>query len=305
MEKNSDLRGYLFAFVAVFIWSFNVIVARYFANTLSPFEITWARWFFAGVVLLPFTYKSLWRQRHLLLSHWQLILGLSVTGIVMMNTLVYKAGHTATAVDMSLIGMLGPIILVILSRIFLKTRVSSTQIIGLTATVLGVMIIILHGNLADLNTFKFVQGDLWMLGTTFVFATYSLLQGMIRGQISPTTLLSATIIVGLAIVTPINFWHGNPYAKQSLDLLDWGILLYVGVFNSVFAFLLWNISLAHLGGVKAGSLYYLLPLFSTVEAYFLLGEKLYIDQIYGGVLVLVGIFFAGRHPKNVDEIYRP
>lgn len=305
MEGKSVFVGYLLAILAVFIWSFNVVVARYFSDTLTPLELSWGRWFFAALALLPFTYKDIWQSRHTLLRQWKLVLSMSVTGIVLMNTFVYVAGHTATAIDMALIGVTGPIFLVALSRIFLKTYVSLTQFMGLIIAVIGVIVLILHGNISALSSFKFVSGDLWMLVSSFVFAFYSMLQAKEKGEIKQTTLLSATIVVGLVILTPFTFLDDTRGNLPPLDVFSVAVLAYMGIFNSVFAYLLWNIALARLGSLKSSSLYYTMPLFSAVEAYFLLGEQLYINQIYGGILVLIGILFAGRHPANEDEIYRP
>ncbi len=42
--------GYLFAFIAVFLWSFNYIIAVTFTQSLTPFEIALGRWLVASVV---------------------------------------------------------------------------------------------------------------------------------------------------------------------------------------------------------------------------------------------------------------
>ena len=43
----------------MFFWSLNVIVARYFANIFTPWQISFYRWFFAAIILIPFVIKDI------------------------------------------------------------------------------------------------------------------------------------------------------------------------------------------------------------------------------------------------------
>lgn len=146
MHKNS-LSGYLFALTAVFFWSINLIIASSFATSLMPMEIAFGRWLIAGVILLFIARKNVKESFSDLLRHWKLVLALAVTGMVFDNTLVYYAGRTASAIDMGLLDVTGPIFLVFLSRIFLKTPITGRQWLGLAVALFGVTVIILNGNL--------------------------------------------------------------------------------------------------------------------------------------------------------------
>ncbi|MBP3418678.1 MAG: DMT family transporter [Alphaproteobacteria bacterium] len=188
------MSGYLMALTAVFFWSINIIIASYFATTLEPFEIAFGRWFIACLILVPMAWSGLKRNFRLLADNWLLVVSLAITGIVLDNTLIYYAGRTASAIDMGLLDVTGPIFLVILSRIFLKTPISGRQIAGLLIAVFGVLVIILQGDLTQIAHFKFVTGDFIMLLNTFCFAVYSLLQAKRPPQISQPTLLAATAL---------------------------------------------------------------------------------------------------------------
>ncbi len=289
--------GYLFALTAVFFWSFNIIIASYFAETLTPWEIAFGRWFSASLILLPFTFGNLKSCFNLLLKHKKLIFLLALSGIVIDNTLTYYAGRTASAVNMGLLNITGPIFLVILSRIFLKTPIFPKQIIGLLIAVLGVLVIILRGDIQQLTKLNFVQGDFFMLFNTFAFAVYSLLQSKRPTQISQTVMLSATAIVGTIIILPIMLITDPPGTLRQLNTEDILVMLYLGIFNSILAYLAWNISLAKIGNLKAGIIYYLLPIFSGIEAALILGERIYLSEMIGGALIILGIMLTSL-PEN-------
>ena len=63
--------GYILAITAVYLWSLNLIIASYFADKLTPFEIAFGRWFIAAIILLPFTIKGIYKYKRLLLQHWK------------------------------------------------------------------------------------------------------------------------------------------------------------------------------------------------------------------------------------------
>lgn len=292
------MSGYLMALTAVFFWSINIIIASYFATKLEPFEIAFGRWFIASLILIPTAWTGLRQNFDLLLDNWGLVVSLAVTGIVLDNTLIYYSGRTASAIDMGLLDVTGPIFLVILSRIFLKTPISGQQIAGLLIAIFGVLVIILQGDLTQIAHFKFVSGDFIMLLNTFCFAVYSLLQAKRPPQISQSAMLAATAFTGVVIILPFMFATVGEHKLIHLQPADFGVFLYLGIFNSVVSYLCWNSALARIGNIKTSIIYYLLPLFSTIGAYLVLHERVYASQLVGGVLVIGGIALVSLHKSK-------
>ena len=91
--------------------------------------------------------------------------------------------------------------------------------------------------------------------------------------------------------------ENTPNSLLQLNAEDLGVILYLGIFNSILAYLAWNISLAKIGNLKAGIIYYLLPIFSGIEAALILGEKIYPSEIAGGALIILGIMLTNM-PNN-------
>lgn len=242
--KNGGLSGYLMALTAIFFWSFNIIIASYFAGSLTPFEIAFGRWMVASLILIPLAWHGLKNNFGLLLKNWRLVVGLAVSGIVIDNTLIYYAGRTASAVDMGLLDVTGPIFLVILSRIFFKTPISQKQVIGLLIAVFGVMVIIMQGNLTQITHFKLVRGDTWMLLNSLFFAIYSMLQAKRPKEISQSTMLGATAIIGVIILFGILLVSGEKSNLILLKPIDIAVFIYLGIFNSVISYLCWNSAFA-------------------------------------------------------------
>ena len=293
LNKNM-LIGYVYALFAVLFWSFNVVVARFFVNTLSPWQISFYRWFFAFIILFPFVIKKIYRDWDIILQNYKIIFWLSLSGIVLMNTFAYYAGKTISAVEMSLIGVMGPIFIVILSRIFLKEYLSKYQIFGIILSFFGVVVLILHGNLLNIFNLKLRVGDFYMLLLALSFAIYSIIDNFKPKNLSHIVLLSSTIFLGLIIIFPLFLYENYFYPMKGCSITTFLVLLGMGIFNSILAYLFWNIAILKIGNLKSSMIYYLMPVFSSLEAFFILGERLYLSQLYGGILIILGILLTNK-----------
>lgn len=299
-----SLNGYVLAVISVIFWSFNVLISHYMAGKLAPFQIAFGRWSIAALVLIPFTLKSVIAHKKVLKIHWKRILVMSLCAVVLQNTIVYQAGKTAAVINMALLGTVGPIFLVIFSKVFLHTTISLKQIFGFCIALCGVLTIISKGHFSDIVHIPLVPGDFWMLLMTVVFGIYGVLQTQ-KIDIPPLTLLATMIFTGLLILIPIFCFSlfVAPIRYVPVDAVL--MIVYLGLFPSIISYLCWNIALGKIGALKTGLIYYLMPVLSTIEAYFLIGEKIITAQLIGGSLVIGGVFItAYHHPKHQVEIHR-
>lgn len=292
MTKNFN--GYFYALTAIFFWSFNVIYSKYLAGTFTPFEISFIRWVIPGLMFLPFTFKSIWAHRDKFAKHWLVILISALTGLGFQNTFVYYAGHTANAVDMALINATSPIFLMIFSAIILHNKIGFAQILGICIAVFGVITVLLDGNLSNFRNITLAEGDVWMLLSAILFAIYGIAQKMLPPDMPTIPAFSLMICISSLIFLPLAAYDFSRHIPPAITKIDIILLLILGIFNSGLAYIFWDKAIANIGTVKTGISYYLTPIFSTIEAYFLLGEHIYMPQIYGILLVLTGIAVSSR-----------
>lgn len=299
-----SLNGYVLAVISVVFWSFNVLISHYMAGKLAPFQIAFGRWTVAALILMPFTIKSVMKYKDVLKIHWKRILVMSLCAVVLQNTIVYQAGKTAAVINMALLGTVAPIFLVLFSKVFLHTTISLKQIFGFCIALCGVVTIISKGHISNIIHIPLVAGDFWMLLMTVVFGIYGVLQTQ-KIDIPPLTLLATMIFIGVLILIPIFTVTLFVDPIQHVPAEAIMMIVYLGMFPSIISYLCWNIALSKIGALKTGLIYYLMPVFSTTEAYFLIGEKITSAQLIGGGLVIVGVFVtAYHHPKHQVAIHR-
>jgi len=294
LRDRQAMSGYLFAIGATAIWSGNFIVARGLTDSIQPISLAFWRWVVAVMVFLPFALKPLIVQWEIFRKNIFYLSVTSLLGITLFNTLIYFAGHTTTAVNLSLISITFPIFIVILSRIFFHESITLKMGLGILLVAAGVVFLITKGDIASLSRLSFAIGDLWMLLAAVAFAVYSILLKCKPERLSIWAFQLGTFMLGLLFLFPFFLWETLTSPPAGFDTKTLFSVLYIGIFASLAAFVLWNKAIDTVGPSKAGMIYYTLPLFSGVLAYLFLQEGASINHFYSAVLIVSGIITANK-----------
>lgn len=295
--------GYLFALGATAIWSGNFIVARGLSDHIPPVSLAFFRWMTAVLVFAPFAVKGLMKEWPTIRQHLVYFCITSFIGITSFNTFIYIAGHTTTAMNLSLIAITFPIFIMIFSRILYQEVFSIQKGIGVFLVLTGVVFLITKGALPSIMNISFAIGDLWMLAASILFAVYSLLLKRKPQGISVYTLQFTCFVMGLFFLLPFFVWEQGQLSAQGNYLNQTTIpaILYVGIFASLCAFVLWNQAIVTLGPSKAGMVYYTLPLFSGVLGVLFLNETIGLIHFCSMGLIFSGIVMANRDAKPAAQ----
>lgn len=304
MTSNQITQGILLAILATIIWSGNFIVARGVIHEIPPIALAFLRWACASVIMIPFGWKSIKSQWPDIKENWVHLFWAGLTGISLFNTFVYIAGHFTEAINLALIGTTSsPIFSFILARIFLKEKISSLKLAGLIFCILGVLTILSRGDINNLIHFRFTDGDLWVLLGAFSFSVYNVIARKKPVKLTPVTYLTVTFWIGTLLIFPFAMWelYMHPTGVQwNVSLVF--IILYLGAGASVISFFCWNAAIARLGAARASIFGNLIPVFSSLEAVWLLHEKILPTHIAGMALVFTGVFLANKKPREKKEI---
>lgn len=271
------------------------------ADSIPPVTLSVLRWTFATVLVLPLGWQHLKEDWPIIRAHWGYYLLIALVSVTGFNTLIYIAGHSTQAVNLSLISTAGtPLFMLIMGRILWCERIFLRQLIGMCTAFAGVLLLLTHGDMQVIANLRFAKGDLWMLAATFLFASYSLLMLRRPGPTSQLGVFTITFMVGLLCLMP--FWALEisltpAFAAPSgaTFLFQWLPLgLYLGGLASLAAFFCWNKAIEYLGSAKAGVIYFTLPAFCGVEALFILGEPLLPAHFFSAAFITFGIWLAIR-----------
>lgn len=297
MNRNPSsplLAGYLCAIAATLFWSGNFIIARELNDSVAPVSLAFGRWLVAVVALFPFAIRPLLRDWSLVKANLAYLSITAFTGVTLFNTLLYLGGQTTGALNLALISITSPIFMVIFARIFYGEPLTLFKAAGILMVAAGVIALITRGRLSSLLNLTFSIGDVWMLAGAMIFAVYSILVLKKPRQLGIRAFQLSTFILGLIFLLPLLAWERAVAGPSVFDAGAIYSILYLGVFASLFAFVLWNQSILLIGVSRTGMVYYTLPIFSGLMAWHFLGEAIGLLHLASGVLIVAGIVIANR-----------
>ena len=284
---------YLLLSLTALFWAGNIVLARYVAGHVPPMTLSCVRWIGAFFMLLPFAWPHLKRDWPALRARLPLLVGLSATGFAFNNALSYWALQYTQALNALLIQSSGPLFVALWSLALFGVRLTRAQFAGIAISLIGVLTIILHGDLAALAGIQFNKGDVMFASAVLAFGLYSALMPR-RPKTHQLSLICFTMLCGALLLLPFSIFEYSSGFALKFDLLTAATLVYVVIFPSTLAYLFFNRGIALIGPNRAAPFFHLVPVFGSAMAIVLLGEQPRLFHLAGYLLVLAGVVIASR-----------
>ncbi|MFV0480816.1 MAG: DMT family transporter [Campylobacteraceae bacterium] len=297
MKNNKDILSFMFLVLPPLFWAGNFVVGRAIRDEIPPLALSFGRWSIAFLVLLPFAIKYIKRDYKLYIKHKWLVLKMAIFGIAGFNTLVYLGLHSTTAINAILLNSFIPILIILFGALFFKQTTFKNQIIGMSLSFIGVFVIILHGNFANLLTLTFSKGDIIVFLAMVCWAFYTLWVRELPREINQIGLLETQITIALLFLLPFVIFEASLGFAPIWSRASVLSLLYVGIVPSVLAYIFYILAVVKFGSIRAGGFIHLMPVFGTILSIIFLGEKLYAFHIVGILIILIGLFISGKKKK--------
>lgn len=297
MASSSRSLATLGLLLAVLCWSGNALVARAFAGEIPPFALSFWRWCLALSLLLPFVLAPLWRHRAALRQAGWRLLVLGGLGIAGYNSMLYSAAQTTVAINITLVNTCLPLMTFIGAGLLLGEWPQRRAWWGMGLAASGLLVLISRGSGATLAALSFNRGDLIMLLAVADWALYSLLLRRWASYLLPIpalALLGMLMLLGVPLILPFYLYELSQGARFAVTPSNLGAIAYTAVFASLVAYLAWNHGVRVLGAAKAALSNYLMPVFTAVLGWLLLGEGLQPFHWLGGGLIFAGLLLGTR-----------
>ena len=297
--KNKNNLAYLILILTTIFWSGNFIVGKA-ASTfqIPPFSLNFYRWFFAGLILLPFTYKEIFNKKKYILENIGFFIILGITSITIFNSIVYYSLYYTQVISGILMISTIPVWIIFISSILNIEKTNIFQIIGVIFSLTGVIFIITKADLNLIKNLDFNKGDLSMVVAMFSWAVYSALLKSKKYEISQFALLQVVIITGLIFLIPIYFiemYLGHLIVLGKPFILT---LTYVVLFPGLAAFFFWIKGISLIGANRAGIFLHLMPIFGAAMAMIIFDEKFMYYHIFGAIFIVAGIALSNKKKVN-------
>ena len=277
---------------ATLLWAGNFVLGRAVRGHVPPVGLAFWRWTLALAILLAFQWRGLVARRRELRARGAVVVGLGILGVGNFNLFLYVGVQHTTAANALLLNAAAPAFILALSAALGLDRPTARGVGGVLLSLLGVLVILSHGDPAALRALRFNPGDLWVLAAVVSWSLYTVLLPRRPAEVEPMVLLTATTLVGVAWIAPFYAWEIHRGLRVTPDLVTLASIGYVGLFASLAAYALWNAGVALAGPARAGVTLNLMPAFGTVLAVLLLGEPFRAFQALGIACIVAGVTLA-------------
>lgn len=278
----------------VFLWSTGFIGAKYGLPYAEPWTFLWMRHGITALLLISLIplFHVQWPKHLKQIAHL-MVVGVLVHGIYLGG--VFFAIHRGMEAGMSaLIVGLQPLLTVILSAIWIREPVGRNKFTGLMLGLVGIILVIGHKGIG-------IEG----VNSLSLIACIAALAGISVGTIyqkrycTEIDLLPGVCIQymgsgGFMLLLATVFesgeveWHG-----KFVFAMAWLVIVL-----SIGAVLLLMWLIRHGEAGKTASLFYLVPAFTSVEAWLLFNETLSLPAMAGIALCLIGVAMVVNAPST-------
>lgn len=292
--KNIKLLAALF--VVAVVWGTTFLSIKVAVETIPPWFVAGIRQFLAGLILLTylmFSKKLKWLGWKNTLQQFLI----SALMLVVANGFTTLAEKHVTSSLASLISSCSPILVFILSAIFIVKKINLRSLIGVLICFSGI-IFIFWDSLAD-----FLNAD-YRMGLILLFLAIS---GWAVGTVYSKSMLKkkeniflilfyqfafagiVQIILGFVFSTEINF---SQWSSKSILAT-----VYLAIFGSVLAFFCFNYLLQRLLPTQVAILSYVNTIIAISLGWLLLNEEITTKFLVAAVLIISGVFITNYKPK--------
>ena len=297
--KNKNNLAYLLLILTTIFWSGNFIVGKAASlYQIPPFSLNFYRWFFAGLILFPFTFKELINNKNYIFKNIGFFIILGISSITIFNSIVYYSLYYTQVISGVLMISTIPVWIIFIASILNIEKTNAFQIIGVGLSLIGVIFIITKADLNLIKNLDFNKGDLSMIVAMFAWAVYSALLKKKKYEISQLALLQVVIILGLIFLIPIYFIEMNLGHMIVLGLPFYLTLSYVVIFPGLLAFFFWIKGISIIGANRAGVFLHLMPIFGAIMAMIIFDEKFMYYHLFGAIFILAGITLSNKKTIN-------
>src|SRR5580692_8642599 len=286
-------QAYLLLSLTSLSWAGNIVLGRFIVGHVPPITLSVIRWGGAFVVLLPFAARHLLRDWPTIRAHAGMMALLALTGFAAYNTMAYYGLQYTTAINGLLLQSVAPLFVALWTFALFGERLTLRQAGGICVSLIGVIVIICHGSLAILLGIAFNQGDVWFV-IALVFYGFYMAMLRKRPPIHPLSFLVVGMGGGAVFLIPLvilEVMSGRTMVFDTESLLSFA---FICIFPSLLGYLFLNRGIELIGANRAAPFIHLVPVFGSVLAIVLLGERFELYHAVGYGLVFTGITIATK-----------
>ncbi len=295
-------KAYIALITTTIIWGSAFAIIKPALDYISPTQFLYFRYLIAAPLMLPVLIYYLIKLKPKALT----LLKITVLEIstYLMLIFLYQGLKMTSAIEASLVGIVGPLFTILGGIIFLKEKEERKEWLGLIISLIGTLIIVLepiYSGQSHSQNFS-IQGNLLIIGYNVTWAAYLLIAKKAYKSISKVFISSFSYPIGVITLFIVLSIQG---ASTSISLLQINAVkiavVYMGTLGSIVGFTCYMYGQNKIEASEAALFNYLQSIVAIPAAMFLLKESVTAYQIIAIIVISVGVFIGEYKPKKLAK----
>jgi drug/metabolite transporter (DMT)-like permease len=192
-----------------------------------------------------------------------------------------------------------PTLILIISRIFLRTKIHSWQVLAIAITYVGIFITFWEELSLTSGGSVWIGGGL-IFAAAITYATYLVGSGWLIPKFGSIRFTAYAMLVACSfVIVHYLIQNENDLFAFQKEVYYYGIAM--ALFATVLASFLVSESIKHIGAPNFGIIGSLGPISTIIMANIFLDEKMSVLQIMGTLIVISGVFILARRKEVVNS----
>jgi drug/metabolite transporter (DMT)-like permease len=282
--------------IAVCFWGASFIATKIALRQLNPISIIFIRLIFASILLsLIAVYTK--RSFVINLKNHGFIFILALIAVFHLWIQVTGLKFTSASNTGWIIGT-SPVFMAILGFFVFSEQFTLLKITGIVIAFFGLMMLISKGEFLSID-FISNKGDFLILASAFTWSVYSMVNKKITISYPPLMTILFQFIMMAIILVPFNINKSVLNAISNLNIEVWIALLFLGLFCSGIAYVLWAQSLKEMESARVGAFLYFEPFVTVIAAWCILNENIALLTIASGIMITFGVVLVNINSKLI------
>ena len=207
----------------------------------------------------------------------------------MLNILQYLGIHYSTAINSAILINTNVIFIALLSALVFGEMFSIKKSVGVTLGFAGAILVVASTSFFSLSLS--LEGDILVILSAFCWAIYTIVGKTFLKKYDPLTITAHVFLVGTFLFIPLIIQDVH---DMFLSVTGWGVILYLAIPCSVFAYVAWYDALSRMEATKIAIFLNLIPVFAMVLSFLILQEEITYGMVAGALCIMYGIYLTQR-----------
>ncbi|MET7028570.1 DMT family transporter [Sediminicola luteus] len=286
----------LAAIGATIIYGINHTIAKGVMPTyVKPFGFIFIR--VTGAAILFWGISFFGPKEKIARRDWLRVLVCAILGMVINMLAFFKGLDLSTPINSAVLITITPIIVVILSALLIKEKITLLKGSGVFLGFIGALALVLFGAEIRQDAPNIPLGNALFILNATSYGTYLIVAKSLIEKYHPFTLMKWLFTVAVIINLPITFSEFSEIEWSQMPLEVYGVIAFV-VIGTTFLTYLFNIyALKQLKASTLGAFVYIQPLIGILFALMTGKDYLTLIKTFAIGLVLIGVYLATKKPK--------